>query len=205
MHSLRRATVTGVRETMSEEEKKEKEQEEHFEGPWWRYPPLRNALMSGVLLALDYILSRLELLPVWAEITLYSIAIIIGGYYWAKEGTEKLIKKLEIGIEVLMAAATIGAAILGAWAEAAFLVFLYASAEGVEGYAFDRTRSAIRALLNLVPKEAIVLRDGQEIVVSAHELMPGDLFLVKPGESFATDGIVYEGASSVDESPITGE
>ena len=191
---------------MSEEKHEEKEREEdHFEGPWWRYPPIRNALTAGVLLALGFALSRLELLPTWAELTLYSAAILIGAYYWAKEGAEELIKEREIGIEVLMAAATIGAAILGAWEEAAFLVFLYASAEGVESYTFDRTRSAIRALLDLAPKEAVLLRNGQEVVVPARELMPGDIFLVKPGESFATDGIVREGTSSVDESPITGE
>ncbi len=100
---------------------------------------------------------------------------------------------------------TIGAAALGFWEEAAFLVFLYGSAEAVESLTFARTRSAIRALLDLAPKEAHVLRDGAELTVPATELVPGDVFLVRPGESLATDGVIRTGASSLDESPITGE
>lgn len=191
---------------MPEEELEKKERDkEHFEGPWWRYPPLRNALVGGLLLGLGFGLSRLRLIPTWADLGLYSVAILVGAYYWGREGLTELVREREIGIEILMAAATVGAVILGEWEEAAFLVFLYAAAEGVESYTFDRTRSAIRALLDMAPKEAVVLRNGKEVVTPAREMVPGDIFVVRPGEPIATDGMVLEGASSVDESPITGE
>ena len=104
-----------------------------------------------------------------------------------------------------MLAATAGSAILGLWDEAAALVFLYGAAEGTEEYTYARTRHAIRALLDLAPKEAHVLRDGKEITVPAETLKPGDRFLVRPGEALPTDGIIRAGQSSLDESPVTGE
>jgi Cu+-exporting ATPase len=68
-----------------------------------------------------------------------------------------------------------------------------------------RSGEAIRALLELGAKEARVLRDGAEVLVPIEELRPGDLFVVRPGEKIATDGVVIEGASAVDQSMLTGE
>ena len=70
-----------------------------------------------------------------------------------------------------------------------------------------RTRSgeAIRALVELGAKEARVLRDGEEALVPVDELVVGDLFVVRPGEKLATDGVVVEGLSAVDQSMLTGE
>jgi Cu+-exporting ATPase len=75
----------------------------------------------------------------------------------------------------------------------------------LEGRARRRSSAAIRALLQLGAKEARVLRDGEEVLVPVEELRVGDRFLVRPGEKIATDGIVEEGASAVDQSMLTGE
>ena len=174
-------------------------------GPWWTYPPILGAIASGLLLAAGFLGSLTGILPEPVSIALYIASIPFGGYWWAREGLEELIEEHEVGIEALMGVAAIGAAALGFWEEAAFLVFLYGSAEAVESLTFARTRSAIRALLDLAPKEAHVLRDGAELTVPATELVPGDVFLVRPGESLATDGVIRTGASSLDESAITGE
>ena len=174
-------------------------------GPWWAYPPILGAIVSGLLLAAGWLGSISGVLPDPLQIAFYLASIPFGGYWWAREGLEELISEREVGIEALMAVATVGAAALGAWEEAAFLVFLYGSAEAVESLTFARTRSAIRALLDLAPKEAHVLRDGAELTIPATDLAPGDVFLVRPGESLATDGVVRVGASSLDESPVTGE
>jgi P-type Cu2+ transporter len=64
---------------------------------------------------------------------------------------------------------------------------------------------AIRALLDLAPPRALVLRDGQPVEVSTAEVQVGDLLLVRPGAKMATDGVVEEGQSEVDESVVTGE
>lgn len=176
-----------------------------FEGPWWRYPVLRNALMAGALAAAGFVLAHVGLISSTAEGLFYLVAIPLGGYHWGREAVEDLIDERIIGIDLLMLAATIGSGILGLWDEAAFLVFLYGSAEGLEEYTYARTRSAIRALLDLAPKEAHVLRNGQEVTIPAESLQVGDRFRIRPGETLPTDGIIRSGHSSLDESPITGE
>ncbi len=172
---------------------------------WWTHPPMRNALTAGVFTGAAFLLAHLGIVPKHVENLSYIIAILLGGYYWAKEGIEKLFKKKEIGIEILMIGATIGSVILGMWDEAAFLAFLYGAAEGLEDYTYIKTRHSIRKLLELTPKEARVIRNGNKITIPAKKLKPGDLFIVKPGESIPTDGIILKGRSSINEAPITGE
>ena len=75
----------------------------------------------------------------------------------------------------------------------------------LEARARRSSGEAIRALLELGAKEARVLREGVEVLVPVEELVPGDLFVVRPGEKIATDGVVEEGASAVDQSMLTGE
>ncbi|HVM55826.1 MAG TPA: heavy metal translocating P-type ATPase [Gaiellaceae bacterium] len=75
----------------------------------------------------------------------------------------------------------------------------------LEQRAKRRSSAAIRALLELGAKDARVLRDGEETLVPVEELRPGDVFVVRPGEKVATDGVVVEGASALDESLLTGE
>jgi Cu+-exporting ATPase len=75
----------------------------------------------------------------------------------------------------------------------------------LEARARRRSSAAIRALLELGAKEARVLREGHELVVPVDELRRGDLFVVRPGEKIATDGVVEDGFSAVDQSMLTGE
>ncbi len=75
----------------------------------------------------------------------------------------------------------------------------------LEARAKRRSGEAIRKLLELGAKEARVLRDGQEVLVPVEELQVGELFVVRPGEKVATDGVVESGTSAVDASMLTGE
>ncbi len=183
----------------------EKEPEIGFDGKWYAHPPMRNALISGVIAGVAFALAHLQLVANRIEIGMYIAAIAIGGYHWAREGIEELLKERKIGIDVLMIAATAGSIWLGLWDEAAFLVFLYGAAEGLEEYTYARTRASIRKLLDLAPKEAVVIREGREVTLPAEALQVGDVFIVKPGESIATDGIIMKGKSSVNEAAVTGE
>ena len=74
-----------------------------------------------------------------------------------------------------------------------------------EAKAKRRAGSALRALLELGAKDVAVLRDGQEVRLPIGQLVPGDSFVVRPGEKIATDGVVVEGSSAVDASMVTGE
>ena len=176
-----------------------------FGGKWYAHPPMRNALIAGFLVGAAFGLAHLSIIPPPAEISIYMIAILLGGYHWSREGIEELIKEKEIGIEILMMAATVGSAVLGMWDEAAFLVFLYGAAEGLEEYTFAKTRHSIRKLLDLAPKEARIVEDGRETIILAEKLKVGDIFVVRPGESIPTDGLILRGRSSVNEAPVTGE
>jgi Cd2+/Zn2+-exporting ATPase len=178
---------------------------ESFEGPWYAHPQIRNAILAGILTAVAFALSRALVISGSVEIGLYALAMLVGGYHWTREGIEELVRHRRLGINILMFVAAIGSAVLGLWDEAAFLVFLYAIAEGLEESTYARTRSSIRKLLDLAPREARVLRDGHEITILAEQIQVGDIFIVKPGESVATDGIILEGRSSLNEASVTGE
>ena len=88
---------------------------------------------------------------------------------------------------------------------AGMIVTLITVGKYFEARAKGSTTRAVEKLINLAPKTATVLRDGVEENISVAELVKGDIILVKPGESFAADGVVIEGESTVDESAITGE
>jgi heavy metal translocating P-type ATPase len=143
--------------------------------------------------------------PDAVSLVLFLAAIPVGGFYFAREGLEELLEEREVGIEILMLVAAFGAMAFGLFEEAAALVVLYASAEAVEELTFARTRSAIRELLDLAPKQATRLRDGREELVPVEELAPRDVFLVRPGEAIATDGVIRAGEGSLNEAPVTGE
>jgi Cu+-exporting ATPase len=88
---------------------------------------------------------------------------------------------------------------------AAVITTLILLGRWLELRARGRSSEAIRALLELGAKEARVLRDGKEVSVPIEQLVVGDVFVVRPGETIATDGVVVEGASAVDGSMLTGE
>lgn len=88
---------------------------------------------------------------------------------------------------------------------AGMIVTLITVGKYFEARAKGKTSQAVEKLMNLAPKQATVLRAGQELTIPVDELIIGDEVLVKPGESFAADGIVLDGMTTVDESAITGE
>ena len=172
--------------------------------PPWRNPQVVTSAISGLLLAVGFVGGKLGLAPL-AETVLYILAVLIGGWYFGREALHELVREREIGIELLMSLAAIVAGFMGQWTEAAMLVFLYSISEAAEGYTEERTRHAIRALMDLAPKTALVVRDGKETRIPAEALQVGDIFIVHPGEAVATDGEIIEGRSSLNEAPVTGE
>jgi len=88
---------------------------------------------------------------------------------------------------------------------AAMILALITLGKTLESYSKGKTTSAIKGLMNLAPQTVRVLRDEQEVEISVSDLKEGDLFIVRPGENFAADGVVVSGSGSVNEASVTGE
>ena len=88
---------------------------------------------------------------------------------------------------------------------AAMILTLITVGKYLEAVSKGRTTDAIKSLMDLAPKTACVIRDGKEQVIPAEEVVKGDTFVVRPGESIPVDGRVISGGSAVDESALTGE
>jgi len=88
---------------------------------------------------------------------------------------------------------------------AAMILTLITLGKMLEAYSKGKTTNAIKRLMDLSPKTATVLREGKEVTIPADEVVVGELFVVRPGESFPVDGVVVEGESAVNEAALTGE
>jgi len=170
----------------------------------WRNPKVLMSVASGLLLLAGWLVERAGA-PFPAPIAIYALAIIVGGYFFGREAIEEFVFEREIGIELLMTVAAVVAVLMGQAAEGSMLAFLYSISEAAEGYTEEKTRAAVKALMSLSPRVALVRRDEREEEIPVEELMIDDVFVVKPGQAVATDGVVINGRSSVDQSPVTGE
>ena len=92
------------------------------------------------------------------------------------------------------------------WFEAAAMILtLITVGKMLEARSKGKTTDALKGLMRLSPKTAVLLRDGKEVTVPAEQVKIGDVFVVRPGESIPVDGVVLEGQSAVNESALTGE
>ncbi|MBE9112918.1 heavy metal translocating P-type ATPase, partial [Nodosilinea sp. LEGE 07298] len=139
-------------------------------------------------------------------------AYIIGGFDSAREGLTTLLQEQELDVDLLMIVAALGAASLGLWrqeyyliVDGAVLILIFAISGALEGYAMQRTERSIQGLMGLTADTARRLHQGQEHTVPIASLQVGDRILVKPGELVPTDGVVVEGASTLNQASITGE
>src|SRR5690625_830336 len=135
---------------------------------------------------------------------LFLASMLVGGLSLFKVGLQNLLR-FEFDMKTLMTVAVIGGAIIGEWGEVAVVVILFAISEELERFSMDRARNSIRSLMDIAPKEALVTRNGQEIMVHVDDIAVGDIMIVKPGQKIAMDGVVVNGYSAVNQAAITGE
>jgi heavy metal translocating P-type ATPase len=88
---------------------------------------------------------------------------------------------------------------------AAMIVTLITVGKLLEALSKGRTTDALKSLMKLAPKTAVIERDGEETLVQIAEVKTGDVFVVRPGESIPVDGVIIEGGTAIDESALTGE
>ena len=135
---------------------------------------------------------------------LFVASMIIGGLSLFKVGFQNLLR-FEFDMKTLMTVAVIGGGIIGEWAEVAIVVILFAISEALERFSMDKARQSIRSLMDIAPKEALVRRNGQEMMIHVDDIAVGDIMIVKPGQKIAMDGVVVSGYSAVNQAAITGE
>lgn len=88
---------------------------------------------------------------------------------------------------------------------AAMILTLITVGKMLEAHAKGKTTDALKGLMQLAPKTAVILKDGKEQEVSIEQVKKGDIFVVRPGENIPVDGIIVEGSSAINESALTGE
>lgn len=170
---------------------------------WWQTRKGQQVIGLGTLMSVTYALALF--FPDYG-MWLFTAAVLIGVLPFGRKAFVMAASGSPFSIEMLMTVAAIGAIIIGEAEEAAAVVFLFSIGELLESVAANNARAGIRALSSLIPKAAILLdAQGRQLNVSADSLQVNDIVLVRPGDKVPADGVIMQGTSSLDESPITGE
>jgi Zn2+/Cd2+-exporting ATPase len=162
------------------------------------------SLSTGLLLLVGWIGGKLGIFPLALSNAFYVIAYILGGWDIAQHAWHA-VRERRFDTDLLMVVAAMGAALLGELAEGALLLFLFSLGHALENRALERARRAVRALADLVPKTARVVRGDIETDVPVEQVVLDDLVIILPGVRISVDGMVTAGHSGVDQSPVTGE
>lgn len=161
------------------------------------------AATCGLTALAGFLVQRGQLNSTIAAI-FFIIAYLSGGWFAIQDVSAGL-KQRRIDIQFLMIAVALGALFVGAWTEGSALLFLFSLSNALEQFANYRTRKSIESLLKVAPKQALRRSGASWAEVPVEQIAPNDELLVKPGELFPVDGVMIEGATSADESALTGE
>ena len=141
----------------------------------------------------------------WIQFALYMIPYLVIGYDILKKAVKGILNRQVFDENFLMAVATVGAIALGDYKEGVAVMLFYQIGELFQSYAVGKSRRNISELMDIRPDYANVEQDGELVQVDPDEVEIGTVILVKPGEKIPIDGIVVEGASSLNTSALTGE
>ena len=169
---------------------------------WWRTGKARLTWRLAALVAAAYVGS---LLVPAAGGWVFAAATLAAVFPFARRAWALARAGSPFSIETLMVVAALGAVAIGASGEAAAVVVLFAMGEMLEGVAAGQARSGIKALADLMPRTARVERGGAAMDLPVDQLALGDIVQARPGDRIPCDGVILEGQSAVDESPVTGE
>ncbi|MFB1050931.1 heavy metal translocating P-type ATPase [Paraliobacillus sp. JSM ZJ581] len=161
------------------------------------------AIGSGLIILVAWLIKDIIPYQLWVSFML--AAFIIGGYAKAKEGIEDTMENRTLNVELLMILAAIGSASIGYWEEGAILIFIFSLSGALETYTMQKSEKELSSLINLQPKQAMMITNDTEKLVPVDALRKHDMILIKPGERVPADGKIEKGTSTLDESALTGE
>ncbi len=170
---------------------------------WWKERQQLALYGCGALIIIAFALGFLGVPALYTN-ALFVLAVLVGVYYPARKALIAL-ANLTPTIHLLMLIGSAGAMALGMWSESAILIFVYSLGDVLESYAVDKARGAIRSLVELMPKEALVRKDGKDVILPTERIDVGYTVIVRPGERIPVDGSVILGSSYVDQAAVTGE
>lgn len=159
-------------------------------------------LVLAVLMLISWGLARIN--PFFGNLA-FTATTLVGLWPVTRQALRLMRSGSWFAIETLMSVAAIGALIIGATAEAAMVLLLFLIGEQLEGWAANRARKGVSALVALRPETAVRLRDGQRESVALETLRPGDIIEVAAGGRLPADGKLLSPFASFDESALTGE
>ena len=160
--------------------------------------------LSGMTLALSWILEWTGLGPPSLPAGFAIASLILGGYPIMKSAIQTLLIP-DLNVDTLVSIAAFSATAVGAYHEAAAVLFIMLLGESLEGVTVGKARKAISSLIQLSPKMAWVTRGGQEVQIPIEEVKPNEVIIVKPGERIPVDGKIISGCGSINQSTLTGE
>ena len=163
--------------------------------------------VSAALLAIAILATKVFFtdLPQWAVLLIFLVPYLVSGFDILKESVENIFHGKIFDENFLMSVATIGALILGDYAEAVFVMIFFKIGELFENIAVGKSKKSIEKLMDIRPDTARVIRSGKEEVVSPEDVEVGETITVYPGEKIPLDGVITEGTSSLDTVALTGE
>jgi Cd2+/Zn2+-exporting ATPase len=160
--------------------------------------------LSGIILASSWILEWIGLGPLNLPTALAIASLVLGSYPIVKNALKTLLIP-DVNVDTLVSIAAISAVAVGAYREAATVIFIMLLGEFLEGITVGKTRKAIASLIQLSPKTAWVRRENQEVQVPIEDVKPKEVVIVKPGERIPVDGKIVSGCGSINQSTLTGE
>jgi Cd2+/Zn2+-exporting ATPase len=160
--------------------------------------------LSGVTLGLSWIFTWTGFGPFHLPTALAVVSLILGGYPIVKSAVKTLLIP-DLNVDTLVSIAAIAAAAVGAYREAATVIFIMLLGEFLEGVTVGKTRKAIASLIQLSPKTAWVRRENKEVEIPIEDVKPKEVVIVRPGERIPVDGKIISGCGSVNQSTLTGE
>ena len=161
------------------------------------------ALVSGSLLSVGLV-AFLTGVPAGLRQGLFGVSLVLVAAPVLHNALQR-VRENPFNEDLLMGTVGIGAAAIGAWGEGAAVLLLYNIAERVEDYTVDRVRNIAKRVAGLLPKRALIKKDGRIEEIPIEDLSRGDIIVVKAGWRIPVDGRIAAGRSSVDQSVITGE